>query len=80
MWDISTIVLGEFEDLKSCSCKIIKLISNWVIWKRTSLLLLFFEKVELAYLFIYWETNTHTGESERGSNIKTHHNSTQKPW
>ena len=38
------------------------------------LAILFFEKQTHTH------THTHTGEMERGSNIKAHHNSTQKPW
>ena len=32
--------------------------------------------------FFFWEKeiHTHTREEKRGSNTKTHHNSTQKPW
>ena len=40
---------------------------------------------QLPFFFLilfFWEINTHTHKRkrERGSNIKTHHNSTQKPW
>ena len=33
----------------------------------------------IGFLFLFWETNTHRRESERGSNTKTHYNSTKNP-
>ena len=32
------------------------------------------------FFFLEKQTHTHTRERKRGSKIKAHHNSTQKPW
>ena len=36
--------------------------------------------VEMFFFFFWRNKHTHTRERERGSNTKTHHNFTKKPW